>query len=526
MIRKSKYFMCYTLIFLNSFLIILSFFLAAFSFNYLIDKNLKMFFLFSSLDILSVLSAYVIGLIANFLTNKILELKALKLIETILKDKITKINLSYFDEKNNSKYLSWITNDINNIKNNKLNTPFVIAKYSSRIFFIIIAFFYFSWIIGIITIVLSIISWKLSVILSKKYDSLDLNFSNINESYFTNLENNFNSVEPFYIFKKSHLINKEFKITFQKRKSDQLLYNKKSFKLETLISIVSLVPQFIVISVISILAYFEYAIYGSILSVGFMVGSFFSDSTSIASEISDFLKSKKVYKKHFEQKQNLFYDDDYKIEEINKIKVKGLTLKNEMNEILLKNFNFTFEKGKKYFIRGKSGSGKTQFIQTLLNFDTNAQCEIFYNNKNLKNIQQKQLGSFIEYIDSTNFIFNDTIINNLTIWEENPNTKKIMKIFKDLNIDYLDLQAIISNNDKQISEGEKQLLSLARAFYFDKKIWFLDEAINNIDPTRLNMIENLILNKKNTLIYVSHDLSHYTSTKFDHIIDLEAVNNV
>ena len=145
-------------------------------------------------------------------------------------------------------------------------------------------------------------------------------------------------------------------------------------------------------------------------------------------------------------------------------------------------------------------------------------CKIFINN-------EEQNGYFfiddIFYLTQGGFFINDSVFNNITLFQNSNNIEKINKFLLDLNlIDSLEnaddfLNKSVGENGNMLSTGQKQRLLFIRAMYFNKSFIFMDEPTSNLDEKNVDQIINLISKLKNkfTIIVISHD------TRFEKIAD-------
>ena len=209
-----------------------------------------------------------------------------------------------------------------------------------------------------------------------------------------------------------------------------------------------------------------------------------------------------------------------------KLRVEHLSFKYNDRDIL-DNISFEIKKGEIIGIQGKSGSGKSTIIKQLLRFYPIQKNTIFYNDSDINNINTKSLYQNIAYLAQDTYLFNDTILNNITLFKDNYSTAKIDKVIKEASLDkYINnlnegLNTNISQLALNLSSGEKQRLGLARVFLKDAGLIILDEATSNIDAINEALILKALLNKKqdHAIIIISHRIS--TLSICDKIYKLE-----
>ncbi len=222
--------------------------------------------------------------------------------------------------------------------------------------------------------------------------------------------------------------------------------------------------------------------------------------------------------------ENIFSDEDFekrklKITDINfekKIELKNIYfkhLKSEKN--ILKNINFTINRGETTAIIGRTGSGKStliNIISNLLNFDKG---EIIFNDSKKFHPNDNFRINNLHYIRQDIYLLNDTIEKNVSFGEDvNEKSKEVIidclnKV--GLNKFSNNINLVIGNKGSKLSGGENQLLGLARAIYKKPEIIFLDEPTSNLDYKsesnyfetikKLNITSLIIAHRVQTLEY-------------------------
>lgn len=214
-----------------------------------------------------------------------------------------------------------------------------------------------------------------------------------------------------------------------------------------------------------------------------------------------------------------------KKEIISKIEVKNLDFKYSSEKVIFKNVNITLEKNKIIGIIGESGSGKSTFADLISGIVEPNSGEIIINDKFHLNEIKEFMKNNIGYVTQTNFLFDHSIIYNITLGEKNFdfNLEKdkayIMKILEKVKLlNYVNslkdgLNTVIGESGISLSGGLKQRLIIARSLFRNPKILIMDEATNSLDSKNeksimeiLNLIKNdvivlLITHQKNLLDY-------------------------
>ncbi len=192
------------------------------------------------------------------------------------------------------------------------------------------------------------------------------------------------------------------------------------------------------------------------------------------------------------------------------IRFKNVTFRYEnTNKNILNDINITIKKGKSVAIYGKSGSGKSTIIKLLMGFYRLESGEITLNGVSIKNIDVDTLRKDISMVSQTIKIFEGTVLENIlygsTITENElvKRYKNQLRIFEKLK-DGINTHLTI--NGSTLSGGQKQIISVLRAFIKDTPYMILDEPTVGLDKDAKKLLLETVRNVKNkTVIYVTHD---------------------
>ncbi len=204
---------------------------------------------------------------------------------------------------------------------------------------------------------------------------------------------------------------------------------------------------------------------------------------------------------------------------------------NKNNGQVLEKINLSFDLNQKIGIVGKTGSGKSTFIDLIMGLLNPMSGKILIDDKELRGDIKDLWQMQIAHVPQDIFLINDTIKNNITfnIDEKNIDTKKLEEVIsiselKDF-VDNLDkgLNTVVGENGINISGGQKQRIGIARALYKDKKILIMDEATSALDyETENKIINNITQNSNNiTLISITHRIGSLRN--FDKTINLDLI---
>ncbi|MDE5553005.1 MAG: ABC transporter ATP-binding protein/permease, partial [Malacoplasma sp.] len=198
------------------------------------------------------------------------------------------------------------------------------------------------------------------------------------------------------------------------------------------------------------------------------------------------------------------------------IKIKNLDFNYIPNKKVLKNINLDVKPGQTIAIVGPTGSGKTTIINLLTKFYDITDGDIIFDNEyNIKQITKKSLREQVSIVLQDTYLFSDTVKENIRYAKKEATDQEIEAVSKVANCHSFIMQlkngyeTKLTENASELSQGQKQLIAIARAMLSDSSILILDEATSNID-TRTEKIVQDAMNKlisRKTAFVIAHRLS-------------------
>ncbi|MDA7689396.1 ABC transporter ATP-binding protein/permease [Candidatus Pelagibacter sp.] len=199
---------------------------------------------------------------------------------------------------------------------------------------------------------------------------------------------------------------------------------------------------------------------------------------------------------------------------------KSIELKNisfnygDENKEIFKDLNFKISTGEIIGLEGENGTGKSTFLKVISGLIKPSKGEIIIDDKKLNNFENYNWQNNISYVEQNVFLFNDTILQNITLNEEKYNKEKLDKIIAGINLrDFIELQdeglnKVIAENNSNVSGGEKQKIAICRALYRNCKFILFDESLSNIDEKSVLIIKDYLKSIKDIgIIIISHKKS-------------------
>lgn len=193
----------------------------------------------------------------------------------------------------------------------------------------------------------------------------------------------------------------------------------------------------------------------------------------------------------------------------------------------LKNVSFKINAGENVGIIGKTGSGKTTVVDLILRTYNVPNGTIFLDNHDINTIPIRTVRQFASYVPQDNFLFSDTIENNISfaVNEHDENdvveVAKMADVHKNISDFALGYKTVLGERGVTISGGQKQRISIARALMKNAAILILDDSVSAVDvKTEKEILKNLKENRRGkTTILIAHRIT--TIEDMDKIIFIE-----
>lgn len=477
-------------------------------------RNITLFM--ASLYILSAIFSYVQGFSMATISNNYA-----KELRNKISDKINRLPLKYFDTHENGDILSRVTNDVDTIAQN-LNQS-LSSLVSSITLFVgsIIMMFYTNWIMAITAIFSSILGFMIMfAILSKsqKYFTDRQKVLGDMNGYIEEMYSGHNVVKAYNGTDKSL---EEFK-----ELNDKLFdaNSKSQFLSGMMMPIMGFVGNlgYVAVCIVGALLTMNNVIsFGVIVAFMIYVRLFTNPLSQIAQAMTSLQSTGAASERVFEFLDDVeMSNEDNITTKLDKTKVKGeIEFKNvkfgyDENRTIIKDFSVKVSPGQKVAIVGPTGAGKTTLVNLLMKFYEINSGDIIIDGTSIHDLTRENVHDLFCMVLQDTWLFEGSILDNIKFNKENLSEKDVWKACRVVGVEHFiqtlpgGMNAEISDSDT-VSQGQKQLFTIARGMLEDAPFLILDEATSNVDTRTEELVQKAMdkLTEGKTSFIIAHRLS-------------------
>jgi len=441
-------------------------------------------------------------------------------------DKIQSLSFEGFNKKSKAIYMSHLINDINLFEENFfLKLINVIFRGGAYVASLTILAFY-DIVFALIIMVTSILIFLVIRKLEGKTIKMQENISESNENMTVDISNTFDGLSLLKLNRvENTFLNKNLKSIdrLEKKKMHYQVFT------ESQRNVTRLLSTFIFIgTLLYCLSLIDSGV--SMTQVVFMIvlaNGCIWPLEQLIPLFNELKGSLKIFEKitsieedipqHEQGAERLSFDDS--------IELKNVSFSYEDQKIL-NHVNLKLEKNKKYLLKGASGAGKSTLMKLLSQTYYEYEGEITYDNMDLKKISTEDYNNHVAFIYQDVFLFEDTMLNNLTLYRDIDQRKVEKAVLEaglsDFIYDHPDkLNRELRENGQDLSGGQRQRVAIARALVKDVDIVFSDEATSSLNPELGAQVERTLLDLPCTLIAVSHRYYPGVTERYDGVIEIK-----
>ena len=466
--------------------------------------------------ILSALFNYIQSFSLSTVSNRF----ANKLRDEISK-KINKLPLKYFDTHENGDILSRVTNDVDTVAQNLNNSLATLVTSITLFLGSMLMMFITNWLMAITAVLSTLVGFILMFIIlgkSQKYfNQKQEELGNIN-GYIEEMYSGHNVV-------KAYNGTKETFAKFEQLNNKLYIANKKSQFLSGMMHpIMGFVGNFgyVMVCIVGALLVMNDVIsFGVIVAFMIYIRLFTNPLSQIAQAMSSLQSTAAASERVFEFLDEKEMPDESNItKKLKSTKVKGeIEFKNvkfgyEPGRNIIKDFSVKVEPGQKIAIVGPTGAGKTTLVNLLMKFYDINNGEIIIDGISTKELSRENIHSLFIMVLQDTWLFEGSIRDNVKFNKENVSDREIWEVLRVVGVDHFvktlpgDLDYKLGDNDT-VSQGQKQLLTIARGMIEDAPFLILDEATSNVDTRTEELVQKAMdkLTQGRTSFIIAHRLS-------------------
>lgn len=466
--------------------------------------------------ILSSIFSYIESILTTIIANKY----AYKLRRDISK-KINKLPLRYFDTHETGDVLSRVTNDIDTVSQTMNNTIASLVSSITLLIGSIIMMFVTNWQMALTAIISSLFGFMfMAIILSKSqkyFIQRQVELGNLN-AHIEEIYSGHNVVKVYNA-------DIEAMEEFDKLNKNLYVCNKKSQFLSGIMQpLMGFIGNFSYLAVCvigAILVSQDIITFGVIVAFMIYVRLFTNPLTRIAQSMTQLQSMTAAGERVFEFLEETEMPDESNLakkldrESVKgEIVFKGVKFGYDKNRTIIKNFNAMVKPGQKIAIVGPTGAGKTTLVNLLMKFYDINDGDIIIDGVSTKSLTRENVHDLFIMVLQDTWLFEGTIRDNLKFNKKNVTDEEIMKVCKTVGVDHFiktlpgGLDANVGDNDT-ISQGQKQLLTIARGMIENAPFLILDEATSNVDTRTEELVQKAMdkLTSGRTSFIIAHRLS-------------------
>ena len=197
------------------------------------------------------------------------------------------------------------------------------------------------------------------------------------------------------------------------------------------------------------------------------------------------------------------------------VEFRGVQFGYDPEEIIIKDFSADIQPGQKIALVGPTGAGKTTMVKLLMRFYDVNQGAILVDGHDIKDYKREDLRCMFGMVLQDTWLYNDTILENIRYGRPGASDQEVIQAAKAAHVDHFvrtlseGYNLVINEEVSNISQGQKQLLTIARAIVLDPSMLILDEATSSVDTRTEVLIQEAMdrLMKNRTSFIIAHRLS-------------------
>lgn len=455
-------------------------------------------------------------------------------IRNAVEDKMQHLPVSYFDKEKTGELLSRITNDVDTLSNALQQTLSRVISAVCTFVFVLFMMFRIHAIMALIIVCILPIIYFLSRFIVKKsqplFDEQQAKLADLN-----------GTVNELYDGYQEIMMYNQQRSSLDKFKEVNEGMRVAGFKAQFVSSLISPLSSLITYLTIGVVALYGcFLVLSSTISLG-QLQAFIRYIWQINDPISQVSQLSAQVQSSFSAMSRLF--SFLNIESLKDVETKRPIKEVETidfehvqfgygDKLLMKDVNIHVNKGETIAIVGPTGAGKTTLTNLLLRFYDVKGGSIKINGIDIRELSYKDLRSLFSLVLQDTWLFEDTIEKNISYGKSDAQKYEVIEAAKSANVHHTirtlshGYDTIVNEEGTNVSQGEKQLLTIARAILKDPQVLILDEATSSVDTRLERRLQSAMdkVMKDRTSFVIAHRLS--TIVNADKILVMEHGNIV
>ncbi|MEG2014275.1 MAG: ABC transporter ATP-binding protein [Clostridia bacterium] len=436
-----------------------------------------------------------------------------------ISDKIKQLPISYLDSTPNGEIISRMNSDVSHMGNTIHTILDVLIGGIIKLVGITIIIFIIDPILASVVVVFVPLSLVLAGIISMKSEKVWKDYRKTNGELYSFIEEDysgFDTVKAFNLYDRQ-----------EKKQSEILSKHSAKFKkgmfLNSIVQpIIALTDSIAYVAVCVIGGYLvinNNATVGAVVEMVLFAKLFSGPLESIADGISSMqnvmASASRVY--GFLDATPMVEEPRGKIQLIGKgdVDFQNVYFSYNKDKPLIRNLNVKVSAGQKVAIVGPTGGGKTTIVNLLMRFYDVDSGRILIDGADISEINRAELRSLFSMVLQETWLFSGTVYDNIAYGKPDATREEVMHACSQAHIDYFidtlsnGYNTVINEESTNISSGQKQLMTIARAYLSDRPMLILDEATSNVDTRTELLIQKTMdeLMKSKTSFVIAHRLS-------------------
>lgn len=467
------------------------------------------------LYICSAIFSYIQGIIMTNISQKL----AYRLRKEVSK-KINKLPMKFYDNKTHGEILSVITNDIDTLSQNLNIEATQVISSVATIIGILIMMFSIDWIMTLVALLTLPLSIVIIAFIMKKSQGYFKSQQDYLADVNGEVEEMFSNQNVIRVFNAENKMISKFEYDNNKLADVAWKSNFVSGLMHPIMNFVGNLGYVVIAILGSYFAIIGRITVGNIQSFIQYTKNFTNPIAQIA-QISNMLQSmvaasERVFEfldEEEEKEKNKKFIPTNKIE--GSVEFKNVKFGYNQDKIIINDFSAKVKPGQKIAIVGPTGAGKTTIVKLLMRFYDLNSGEILVDGHNINDYKKEDIRGLFGMVLQDTWLFNGTIMENIRYGRLEATDDEVIEACKMAHVHHFiqtlpdGYNMILNEETTNISGGQKQLLTIARAILADPKILILDEATSSVDTRTEILIQKAMdkLMEGRTSFIIAHRLS-------------------